>query len=182
MHAYKHTLNAHFATQTCAQVLLTLENLADRNQYVNARNTFTELLAYGTIPVVNENVSRAAAPGPGRSPKCVGRQCSSGGSSTHPSICTPGACALAAGTLCQPLPVCAFCPMLHTSSSFLAPPGHCCGAGAALRRQRHALSAGELLGGGEVTVLLPASTPSRLLLRRCLLTVAPSAAHAAAQS
>jgi hypothetical protein len=43
--------------QTCAQVLLTLENLADRSQYVNARNTFTELLAYGTIPVVNENVS-----------------------------------------------------------------------------------------------------------------------------
>jgi hypothetical protein len=45
------------ALQTCAQVLLTLENLADRSQYVNARNTFTELLAYGTIPVVNENVS-----------------------------------------------------------------------------------------------------------------------------
>lgn len=43
--------------QTCAQVLLTLENLADRSQYINARNTFTELLAYGTIPVVNENVS-----------------------------------------------------------------------------------------------------------------------------
>lgn len=43
--------------QTCAQVLLTLENLSDRAQYINARNTFTELLAYGTIPVVNENVS-----------------------------------------------------------------------------------------------------------------------------
>lgn len=42
---------------TCAQVLLTLDNLADRAQYVNARNTFTELLAYGVIPVVNENVS-----------------------------------------------------------------------------------------------------------------------------
>jgi glutamate 5-kinase len=37
-------------------VLLTLDNLADRSQYINARNTFTELLAYGTIPVVNENV------------------------------------------------------------------------------------------------------------------------------
>jgi glutamate 5-kinase len=44
--------------QTCAQVLLTLDNLADRSQYINARNTFVELLAYGTIPVVNENVSR----------------------------------------------------------------------------------------------------------------------------
>lgn len=42
--------------QTCSQVLLTLENLADRSQYINARNTFTELLAYDTIPVVNENV------------------------------------------------------------------------------------------------------------------------------
>jgi glutamate 5-kinase len=43
--------------QTCSQVLLTLDNLADRSQYINARNTFTELLAYGTIPVINENVS-----------------------------------------------------------------------------------------------------------------------------
>ena len=37
-------------------MLLTLDNLADRGQYVNARNTFTELLAYGAVPVVNENV------------------------------------------------------------------------------------------------------------------------------
>ncbi len=44
------------APQTCAQVLLTLDNLANRGQYLNARNTFTELLAYGVIPVVNENV------------------------------------------------------------------------------------------------------------------------------
>ncbi|GIL76458.1 hypothetical protein Vretimale_5990 [Volvox reticuliferus] len=40
---------------TCAQVLLTLDNLANRSQYLNARNTFTELLAYGVVPVVNEN-------------------------------------------------------------------------------------------------------------------------------
>jgi glutamate 5-kinase len=52
-------------SQTCAQVLLTLENLADRSQYVNARNTFTELLAYGTIPVVNENVSSSSCSGGG---------------------------------------------------------------------------------------------------------------------
>eukprot|EP00199_Chlamydomonas_sp_CCMP681_P000607 CAMPEP_0119103234 /NCGR_PEP_ID=MMETSP1180-20130426/1718_1 /TAXON_ID=3052 ORGANISM="Chlamydomonas cf sp, Strain CCMP681" /NCGR_SAMPLE_ID=MMETSP1180 /ASSEMBLY_ACC=CAM_ASM_000741 /LENGTH=461 /DNA_ID=CAMNT_0007087685 /DNA_START=29 /DNA_END=1414 /DNA_ORIENTATION=+ len=39
----------------CAQVLLTLDNLANRDQYLNARNTFAELLAYGAIPVVNEN-------------------------------------------------------------------------------------------------------------------------------
>ena len=43
--------------QTCAQVLVTLDNLADRGQYINVRNTFTELLAYGVVPVVNENVS-----------------------------------------------------------------------------------------------------------------------------
>ena len=36
-------------------MLLTLENLSDRAQYLNARATFTELLAYGAVPVVNEN-------------------------------------------------------------------------------------------------------------------------------
>lgn len=40
---------------TCAQVLLTLNNLSDRGPYLNARNTFQELLAYDTIPIVNEN-------------------------------------------------------------------------------------------------------------------------------
>eukprot|EP00879_Flechtneria_rotunda_P011759 GHRR01012282.1.p1 GENE.GHRR01012282.1~~GHRR01012282.1.p1 ORF type:complete len:380 (+),score=137.77 GHRR01012282.1:639-1778(+) len=53
MRYYEDILNA--LGMTCAQVLLTLDNLADRSQYINARNTFTELLAYGTIPVVNEN-------------------------------------------------------------------------------------------------------------------------------
>ena len=41
--------------QTCSQVLLTLDNLANRGQYLNAANTFEELLNYGVIPVVNEN-------------------------------------------------------------------------------------------------------------------------------
>ena len=41
--------------QTCAQVLLTLNNLSDRGPYLNARNTFQELLTYGTVPIVNEN-------------------------------------------------------------------------------------------------------------------------------
>eukprot|EP00879_Flechtneria_rotunda_P031118 GHRR01033970.1.p2 GENE.GHRR01033970.1~~GHRR01033970.1.p2 ORF type:complete len:183 (+),score=56.80 GHRR01033970.1:639-1187(+) len=53
MRYYEDILNA--LGMTCAQVLLTLDNLADRSQYINARNTFTELLAYGTIPVVSEN-------------------------------------------------------------------------------------------------------------------------------
>jgi len=39
----------------CAQVLLTLENLANRSQYCNARNTFDALFELGVIPVVNEN-------------------------------------------------------------------------------------------------------------------------------
>ena len=41
--------------QTCAQVLLSLGNLASRMQYLNASNTFTELFSYGTVPIVNEN-------------------------------------------------------------------------------------------------------------------------------
>ena len=36
---------------------MTLDNLAEHSQYTNVRNTFTELLNYGVIPVVNENVS-----------------------------------------------------------------------------------------------------------------------------
>eukprot|EP00891_Asterochloris_glomerata_P000672 jgi/Astpho2/672/Aster-04507 len=40
---------------TCAQVLLTLDNLANRGQYLNARSTFQSLLAMGAVPIVNEN-------------------------------------------------------------------------------------------------------------------------------
>ena len=39
----------------CAQVLLTLENLADESQYNNVKNTFEELFRYGIVPIVNEN-------------------------------------------------------------------------------------------------------------------------------
>ena len=39
----------------CAQVLLTLENLSNRKQYVRARNTFAALFEMGIVPVVNEN-------------------------------------------------------------------------------------------------------------------------------
>ena len=49
-----HTLN-FFMLQTCAQVMLTLDNLANRAQFTNACNTFTELFAYGIVPIVNEN-------------------------------------------------------------------------------------------------------------------------------
>jgi glutamate 5-kinase len=41
--------------QPVAQILLGRNDIADRTQYLNAQNTFTELLNMGVIPVVNEN-------------------------------------------------------------------------------------------------------------------------------
>lgn len=41
--------------QPIAQVLLTRTDLVQRSRYINAYNTFQELLALGVIPVVNEN-------------------------------------------------------------------------------------------------------------------------------
>lgn len=38
-----------------AQVLLTHDDLADRRRYLNARSTFSQLLDYGVVPIVNEN-------------------------------------------------------------------------------------------------------------------------------
>jgi glutamate 5-kinase len=38
-----------------AQILLTHEDLADRQRYLNARSTLRSLLALGVIPVINEN-------------------------------------------------------------------------------------------------------------------------------
>jgi len=40
-----------------AQVLLTQDDVANRRRYLNARNTFATLLAYGLVPIVNENDS-----------------------------------------------------------------------------------------------------------------------------
>jgi len=41
--------------QPIAQVLLTRSDLVQRSRYVNAHNTFLELLGLGVIPIVNEN-------------------------------------------------------------------------------------------------------------------------------
>jgi glutamate 5-kinase len=41
--------------QPVAQVLLTRTDIADRTQYLNAQNTFVELLQMGVVPIVNEN-------------------------------------------------------------------------------------------------------------------------------
>lgn len=41
--------------KTVAQVLLTSDDLSDRKRYINAKNTLFTLLAYGVIPIINEN-------------------------------------------------------------------------------------------------------------------------------
>ncbi len=38
-----------------AQVLLTADDLDDRTRYLNVRNTLLALIAYGAVPVINEN-------------------------------------------------------------------------------------------------------------------------------
>ncbi|MCS4194103.1 glutamate 5-kinase [Salinibacter ruber] len=40
---------------SCAQVLLTYDDLQRRSRFVNAKNTIAELLDRGTLPIVNEN-------------------------------------------------------------------------------------------------------------------------------
>lgn len=44
---------------TAAQLLLTLDDLEGRRTYLNARETLERLLAFGIIPVINENDSTA---------------------------------------------------------------------------------------------------------------------------
>lgn len=41
--------------KSVAQVLLTNEDLANRRRFLNARNTLNTLLAWGVIPIINEN-------------------------------------------------------------------------------------------------------------------------------
>ncbi|MEM9473894.1 MAG: glutamate 5-kinase [Pseudomonadota bacterium] len=51
--AYEEALAPH--NLVTAQVLLTLEDSADRRRYLNARATLETLLTLGTVPIVNEN-------------------------------------------------------------------------------------------------------------------------------
>ena len=44
---------------TIAQILLTRDAISDRHRYVNARNTFVELIGMRVIPIINENDSVA---------------------------------------------------------------------------------------------------------------------------
>lgn len=52
-----HVYDAAFAAQglVTAQVLLTRDDVHSRQRFLNARNTFAELLAWGVVPIVNEN-------------------------------------------------------------------------------------------------------------------------------
>ncbi len=51
--AYETTFARH--ALKAAQILLTHEDLADRNRYLNARSTLQALLGYGVVPIINEN-------------------------------------------------------------------------------------------------------------------------------
>jgi glutamate 5-kinase len=53
MHAYDEAFSRHGFT--VAQILLTREDLADRQRFLNARATLDTLLAFGAIPIINEN-------------------------------------------------------------------------------------------------------------------------------
>ncbi|MCS6948505.1 MAG: glutamate 5-kinase, partial [Steroidobacteraceae bacterium] len=52
-HAYKELLERHGVD--VAQILLTLEDSEQRQRYLNARATLQTLLAFGVLPVINEN-------------------------------------------------------------------------------------------------------------------------------
>lgn len=53
MRAWQASLSKH--NLDTAQVLLTAEDLTDRKRYLNARATLERLLAWGVVPIVNEN-------------------------------------------------------------------------------------------------------------------------------
>ncbi|MFT5259361.1 MAG: glutamate 5-kinase [Saprospiraceae bacterium] len=53
VHQYQQAFNTH--RLTCAQILLTNADLANRKRYLNARSTLTSLLDLNVIPIVNEN-------------------------------------------------------------------------------------------------------------------------------
>ena len=53
VNAYEESFARHGAR--CAQILLTRDDLTHRRRYLNARNTLITLLAWGIIPIINEN-------------------------------------------------------------------------------------------------------------------------------
>ncbi len=57
MHIYDEAFLRH--SQAIAQILLTHDDLADRNRYLNFKNTLNTLLKLGVTPIINENDSVA---------------------------------------------------------------------------------------------------------------------------
>lgn len=53
VHQYQQAFNAYRVT--CAQILLTDADLANRKRYLNARSTLNSLLDLSIVPIVNEN-------------------------------------------------------------------------------------------------------------------------------
>lgn len=53
MREYEEAFSAHDCK--VAQILLTREDLADRQRFLNARGTLETLIEYGIIPIINEN-------------------------------------------------------------------------------------------------------------------------------
>jgi glutamate 5-kinase len=53
MWMYEKTFGAH--GKKVAQVLLTRDDLSNRQRFLNARNTLQTLLEYGVVPIINEN-------------------------------------------------------------------------------------------------------------------------------
>lgn len=53
MHTYEKFFSEY--GQTVAQILITREDIVNEERFMNARNTFSELLQRGIIPIVNEN-------------------------------------------------------------------------------------------------------------------------------
>ena len=53
MYAYEEAFNTH--QLLVAQILLTREDLTNRQRYLNAHNTLITLLEWGIIPIINEN-------------------------------------------------------------------------------------------------------------------------------
>ena len=53
MHLYEKFFSEY--GKTVAQVLLTREDLANRDRFLNARNTLLTLLRLGVTPIINEN-------------------------------------------------------------------------------------------------------------------------------
>ncbi len=53
MHTYDQAFGRY--DKTIAQILLTHSDLAERNRYLNVRNTILTLFRFGVIPIINEN-------------------------------------------------------------------------------------------------------------------------------